>query len=84
MAVELRNRLKAGLGCPIRATLIFDYPTLEALVDYLIQEVLVFSSETDMDTSPEEKISDLNLSELLEQLSDSEAESLIAQSNNAK
>jgi malonyl CoA-acyl carrier protein transacylase len=84
MAVELRNRLKAGLGCPIRATLIFDYPTLEALVDYLIQEVLVFSSKTDADTSPEEKISDLNLSELLEQLSDSEAETLITQSNNAK
>lgn len=39
MAVELKNRLEAGLGVPLRSTLVFDYPTLEALVAHLTGEV---------------------------------------------
>ncbi|MBU0485487.1 MAG: SDR family NAD(P)-dependent oxidoreductase [Proteobacteria bacterium] len=35
MAVELKNRLQAGLGFDIRSTLVFDYPTLEAMVNHL-------------------------------------------------
>lgn len=35
MAVELKNRLEAGLGIGLRSTLVFDYPTLEALVRHL-------------------------------------------------
>ncbi|MBG1266945.1 type I polyketide synthase [Nostoc sp. WHI] len=40
VAVELKNWLERGLGKSLRSTLIFDYPTVEALVDYLIQDVL--------------------------------------------
>ena len=42
MAVELRNLLGAGLGTsqPIPATLVFDYPTVEAIAGYLATEVL--------------------------------------------
>ncbi|RRR66478.1 MAG: SDR family NAD(P)-dependent oxidoreductase, partial [Candidatus Viridilinea halotolerans] len=40
MAVELRNRLAAGLECTLHPTLLFDYPTLESLVVYLIEHVL--------------------------------------------
>ncbi|MEZ4729297.1 MAG: phosphopantetheine-binding protein [Caldilineaceae bacterium] len=40
MAVELKNKLQAGLGCSLRSTLLFDYPTLEALTPYLLYEVL--------------------------------------------
>ena len=40
MAVELRNRIEAGLNCNVRATLLFDYPTLEVSVPYLLDEVL--------------------------------------------
>ena len=40
MAVELRSRLQSSLGCSLRSTLLFDYPTIEALVDYLAKEVL--------------------------------------------
>jgi aryl carrier-like protein len=41
-AVELRNRLGAGLGLkrPLSATLLFDYPTLAAVADHLAREVL--------------------------------------------
>jgi acyl carrier protein len=45
MAVELKNRLEQSLGQEIPTTLLFDYPTLESLVNYLLQEALVFPSE---------------------------------------
>lgn len=34
-AVNLKNRIAADLGSDLHSTLIFDYPTLEALEDYL-------------------------------------------------
>jgi acyl transferase domain-containing protein/acyl carrier protein len=72
MAVDLRNRLKASLGHPLRSTLLFDYPTLESLVDYLIQE-LAFSDkiDTQLESGPDSRLTKL------EQLSESEAEALL-------
>ncbi|MGB3204468.1 MAG: amino acid adenylation domain-containing protein [Crinalium sp.] len=39
-SVELRNRLQASLGCSLSSTLAFDYPTPQALVNYLADELL--------------------------------------------
>ncbi|MEO1132297.1 MAG: type I polyketide synthase, partial [Cyanobacteria bacterium J06639_1] len=40
MAVELKNRMESSFGCTLRPTLMFDYPTIEALAQYLATEVL--------------------------------------------
>jgi malonyl CoA-acyl carrier protein transacylase len=40
MAVELKNRLESTLNCSLPTTLVFDYPTIETLVDYLLKEAI--------------------------------------------
>ncbi len=55
MAVEMKNKLEAGLACSLRSTVLFDYPTLSALTPYLLSEVLGFataSSHTGTDEQP--------------------------------
>jgi len=77
MAVELKSRLESGLGCSLRSTLIFDYPTLEALANYLSTEVLFPEAQTTPESAPPQLNSpELDL-ENLEELSEAEAEALL-------
>jgi acyl carrier protein len=39
MAVELRNRLGHGLGLSVPATVVFDYPTIDAVAGFLEREL---------------------------------------------
>jgi acyl carrier protein len=39
-AIELRRRMQQGLDCGLPSTVAFDYPTVESLVTYLIDEVI--------------------------------------------
>ncbi|MCC5610266.1 beta-ketoacyl reductase [Nostoc sp. CHAB 5834] len=72
MAVELKNRLQTSLECSISASLVFDYPTVATLVDYLAGEMLstsdVIESKVAEQIIPESNFDDL---------SDSEAEALL-------
>jgi acyl transferase domain-containing protein/acyl carrier protein len=45
MSVELRNALQRSLGSSLPATIAFDNPTVNGLVDYLAAEVLGMASE---------------------------------------
>ena len=40
MVVELRNRLSADLDTSLAATLVLEYPNLDALTDHLAQRTL--------------------------------------------
>lgn len=74
-SVELRNRLQTSLACKLPSTVAFDYPTVEALVDYLIQEVLTleFSSKSGVESQEvDEK------TKLLAELSQNEIADLLA------
>lgn len=45
MAVELKNRVEKKLGVLIPATLIFDYPTIEDVSNYLLKDILQLEFE---------------------------------------
>ena len=46
-SLELRNSLQTRLGCQLPAAFIFQYPTLEALLDYLERGVMDMTTEED-------------------------------------
>ena len=78
MAVELKNHLESTLACSLRSTLVFDYPTVEALVDYLATEVLSveFSSASGIESQKNSEAIEPAWAEL-EELSESGAEALL-------
>ena len=73
MAVELRNVLTRSLGTSLPATLLFDYPSLDALASFLTR-VLQLLPET---SSPDER-SRPDVVDPLASLTDEEAEALAA------
>lgn len=78
-AVELMNRLQSSLGHPLSPTVIFDYPTIEDLSDYLIREVLSLGMPLVSDPKVQKDSSAEGAMALrrLEQLSESDAEALL-------
>ncbi|MEM7125070.1 MAG: type I polyketide synthase, partial [Chloroflexota bacterium] len=79
MAVELRNRIEADLGCQLRATLLFDYPALNVLIPYILHDILDLGSteshehvdERDTDSSDEDEQA------LLDELSEDEISDML-------
>ncbi|MUG94287.1 SDR family NAD(P)-dependent oxidoreductase [Scytonema sp. UIC 10036] len=77
-ALELRNALQKSLACSLPSSLMFDYPTVSKLADYLAQEVLKWNEAVELDVgsqimNPQPAIASSDL----EDLSESEAEALL-------
>ena len=87
-SVELRNRLQSSLECSLPSTLAFDYPTLQALVDYLAQDIFseLFAQDADAESdrvvSKHSEIDEAESAEYfatLEELSKDEIADLLAE-----
>jgi acyl carrier protein len=76
LAMDLKNRIEAGLRTDFPATAIFDHPTLEALARYLLVEVL--RMDVDEAAAPAAPAA-VDLLEEIGSLSADEAEALLAQ-----
>jgi acyl carrier protein len=76
MAVDLRNVLNRTLGLSLSATLLFDYPTLDALTDHLLGTL----SGADAETESVKVASNGHHDEAIDvlALTDDEAEALLA------
>ncbi|WP_218651874.1 type I polyketide synthase [Nostoc sp. C052] len=63
-AVELRNRLQGSLGYSLPATAIMDYPTIETLVNYLVQNLLPDDQSASLETTEITQTSHTDLADL--------------------
>ena len=80
MAVELRNALSNSMKTVLPATLLFDYPTLETVTNYLGEEILnlAYANADDAQASDASQAAEVDtLLDDLESLSDEEAEALL-------
>jgi acyl transferase domain-containing protein len=77
MAVELRNRLQRAVGRPLRSTLAFDCPTIEAVGRHLMDDVLALTAPSGARADEETEDGD-DLLAAIERLSDDQAEKLLA------
>ncbi|HKF49640.1 MAG TPA: SDR family NAD(P)-dependent oxidoreductase [Terracidiphilus sp.] len=77
-AMELKNNLSASLGCTLRSTLAFDYPTVASLALYLNREVSGETSEAQDSSSVQ-----LEMLNEVKRLTDDEIERLVEQELNA-
>jgi len=79
--VRLRNSLEKGLDCHLPPTIAFEYPTVESLTDFLVQELFTVDSapgtepaESESDNAVEQerqaKLKDLSKDELFALLDD--------------
>jgi acyl carrier protein len=73
IALELKNRLQAVLGMPLSTTLLFDYPTIEALTDYLLGMLVPALAERQHAGAG----APVRITDEVEDLSEEEAESML-------
>lgn len=84
LAVELRNTLGHALGQALPATLLFDYPTIDALTDHLLDSVLREPSQSSAESDLPAAAPAASMVDAIEDLSDDEVERLLAQRTRRK
>ncbi len=79
MAVELRNRLAARLALQrkLTATLIFDYPTVQAIASYLAQDMLGFGTAPAVHAPAARSVDTHLANDAIERMDDAAAEALL-------
>jgi acyl carrier protein len=77
-AMELKSRLEASLGTSLPSTLAFDYTTIQTLADYLLNQALSLG-----EPRVEDKDALALATARLQQLSETEAETLLIEKLNA-
>ncbi len=77
MAVELRSTISKLLGKSLPATLLFDFPTLNAMTNYIVSEIFPQGDECDDQASLDDDSLDEDID--VESLSDSDLASLLAE-----
>jgi hypothetical protein len=66
MGMELRNRLERDLGITLSATLVWNYPTIELMSDFLAKKLgITLASETVAVVSEQQPVEDAPLETLL-------------------
>ena len=74
MAVELKNVLEKNMKTTLRSTLLFDYPNIKSLLEYLSKEISIFSENDTPDDHDDrilqESSSDIQVIEELRKLKD--------------
>jgi acyl transferase domain-containing protein/NADPH:quinone reductase-like Zn-dependent oxidoreductase/NAD(P)-dependent dehydrogenase (short-subunit alcohol dehydrogenase family) len=78
LAVELRNSLAAALSRPLPATLLFDYPTIDALTNYIFDDVLQLAARSGQIDSEAAVVAEFDLVGSVERLSDDEVDQMLA------
>ncbi|WP_416904852.1 type I polyketide synthase [Micromonospora echinospora] len=78
MAIELKNTLQGQLGRTLPSTVVFEYPTVEALTDYLARDVLALDLDVAKEPAPETSARSSETVERLKDLSEDALEDLLA------
>ena len=80
MALQLKNNLQVKLGYSLSSTLTFEYPNIEILSDYLLQDIICLESVVKTEQESEKNIQQQTekLAEI-QQLSESELSEIINQ-----
>jgi len=77
-SVELRRRIQKSLGCSLPATVIFKYPTLKSLTEYLATEVLKLNPSVKNISESEDNQAD-KLSDEVSRISEEDIDSAVAE-----
>jgi myxalamid-type polyketide synthase MxaB len=77
MAVELRNRLESSLGVFLSPTVAFDYPSIEALTEYLSKDVLKLETAPEPQGAADGNGTRASMAAEIERLSEDEALDLL-------
>ncbi len=78
LAVELRNTLSTALGRSMPATLLFDYPTMDALTDHIMVDVLELEDAPAAPNGSAAAPEPVSLVGSIEELSDEEVDRQLA------